>query len=198
MVKITKIYTRTGDQGDTSLVDGSSTRKDGARVAAYGDIDELNASLGVAICICQEHKLSNLVTELSDLQQKLFDFGAEIATPENSKYPCPVPTTETEIADLESRIDEITANLPELRSFVLPGGHPLTAQLHVSRTICRRAERSLVTLMELETVSPLTLQFINRLSDYLFALSRHASQITSTPEVLWDSRRNVKANTGQD
>jgi cob(I)alamin adenosyltransferase len=189
MVRINKIYTRSGDTGKTHLIGGVEVEKNHFRVAAYGDIDELNAAIGLAAALAKQHNVTLIASALESLQQRLFDFGAEIATPPDASYPCPVPTTDNHITWLETEIDRITEVLPALKSFVLPGGHILTAQLHVARTVCRRAERSLLTLHAIEPIPAQTIQYSNRLSDYLFALARFASHCTETPEVLWDSRR---------
>ncbi len=173
MVKLNKIYTRTGDDGTTGLVDGSRLPKASARVSAYGEVDETNAVIGLVRLHLQNQHLDNM---LSRIQNDLFDLGADLATPlpakgeADSEYALRmVPEQSTR---LEKELDELNADLEPLRSFVLPGGSPPSAYLHQARTVCRRAERLCVELMADEPVNPAALTYLNRLSDFLFVAAR--------------------------
>ena len=181
MVKINKIYTKTGDDGTTGLVGGARVRKDSVKVSAYGDIDELNSFIGWARTIAT----ADFAEKLAQIQNELFDLGAELATPTDSKTN-KVPKIPAAFATrLEQWIDEVTERVPELRSFVLPGGTELNARLHICRTVCRRAERSVLRLSQEEKVSSDAIIYLNRLSDFLFALARAESHRASVPEYLW-------------
>ena len=185
MVTLNRIYTRTGDDGTTGLVGGARVKKTSGKVAAYGDVDELNSLLGV----CQEHisaATAGLVKDkLTAIQNELFDIGAELATPADAHWEGMLKAGPEHVQRLEQWIDELNENLPTLTSFILPGGSPLAAQLHVARTVCRRAERSILALHEQEPVSQSILEYINRLSDLLFVMSRAVNYALSKPEVLW-------------
>lgn len=189
MVRINRIYTRSGDQGKTHLVGGSMVEKNSLRVAAYGDLDELNAQIGLIVCSAQEFKQVKLVATLLDLQQRLFDLGAQLATPAGQEVRGSRPIIVEDVTHLEQLIDQACSDLPELKSFVLPGGHQLNAQLHLARTVCRRFERSLVALMKQEPLGEHVLEYVNRLSDLFFALARRSSADLKVPEVLWDPKR---------
>ncbi len=186
MVKLTKIYTRTGDKGETGLGDGSRVPKYDVRVAAYGSVDETNAVLGVA----RLHADRELDEALARIQNDLFDLGADLCTPEvdNPEYP-PLRVTDAQVEYLEREIDRINADLPTLRSFVLPGGAPAATHLHVARTVARRAERDMALLAEREAVNPAALKYINRLSDYLFVAAR-AVNARAGGDVLWQPGRH--------
>lgn len=186
MVKLTRIYTRTGDRGDTGLGDGSRVPKHGLRVTAYGAVDETNAVLGLARLEADEL----LDGELARIQNDLFDLGADLCTPEveNPPHP-PLRIEESQVHWLEMAIDRHNAPLPGLRSFVLPGGTRLAARLHHARTVARRAERDLSALAVAEAVNPLTLQYLNRLSDYLFVVARRANA-DAGGDVLWQPGAN--------
>jgi cob(I)alamin adenosyltransferase len=200
MVKINRIYTRTGDDGSTGLVGGDRVPKDSLRVEAYGEVDELNAALGIART-CAEKALKNqqadkpcakgaqLLEQIALLQNELFDLGAELATPPGKEWPTMVTISASQIERLEHWIDDHTKDIPELRSFVLPGGTDLNASLHLARTICRRAERRVLTLSRHEKVSALALTYLNRLSDLLFAMARAESHRTGASEYLWEPGR---------
>lgn len=190
MVKINRIYTKTGDDGTTGLVGGARVSKDCSRVQAYGEVDELNACIGLAICEAEARGKSELSQRLARIQNELFDLGAELATPAGKKK-ADLSITEPQIKQLETWIDEISDQLPELRSFVLPGGTELNARLHLCRTVCRRAERSVVGLSKLEkdAVDPIIFRYLNRLSDFLFAASRKAAE---GKEVLWEPGKTRK------
>ena len=177
-----KIYTKTGDKGQTGLIGGKRVPKDDPRVEAYGTIDELNAALGLA--------LSFLPVELADgraallhIQRVLFDLGADLATPPGARK-ARWELDEADISRLEGAIDEMDAQLEPLRNFILPGGHPAGAALHLARTVARRAERDVVSLAAGEAVEPKLLKYLNRLSDYLFVLSRSVNQRLGSPERL--------------
>jgi cob(I)alamin adenosyltransferase len=187
MVNLTRIYTRGGDAGETSLGDGRRVRKDDARLAAYGNVDELNAALGAVLA--EGDVPESWRPWLARIQNDLFDVGADLAVPEDER---PDRASERErtrlrvdpgqVAWLEERCDEVNEGLPPLDSFVLPGGTPLAARLHVARTVCRRAERAIVTLSGETTVNPTALAYLNRLSDLLFILARAANPPGAEPK----------------
>jgi cob(I)alamin adenosyltransferase len=192
MVVLNKIYTRTGDDGTTALGSGKRIRKDSARVAAYGTIDETNAAIGMArVHIAESHP--ELDAMLAKIQNDLFDLGAELSVPatgEEQKTPR-LEITAAQVKRLENEIDRLNAELQPLRSFVLPGGTPGAAALHMARTICRRAERLMVSLAAdpNETVSPVALQYVNRLSDLLFVASRYVND-RGRGDILWVPGQN--------
>lgn len=179
-----KIYTRTGDEGETGLFGGPRVRKDHVRIEAYGAIDELNAVLGAARLYVATLD-SAMDALLASIQNDLFDLGAELATPDPQKRRRVV--SPEQIARLEQAIDRYEADLPPLKQFILPGGSPAGARLHVARTVCRRAERRLVQLERTpgEEGSPGTVIYVNRLSDLLFVLARAANQRAGVPDVPW-------------
>jgi cob(I)alamin adenosyltransferase len=179
-----KIYTRGGDKGDTGLVDGSRVPKDDARVAAYGDVDELNAVLGLVRAQAGAGELDRL---LADVQRDLFALGAQLADPKAmvaERKPKAAVTT-SHVERLERAIDLHQAELPPLQAFILPGGTPLGALLHLARTVCRRAERAMVALSRTHALDPLLLAYANRLSDLLFVLARHENHARGVPEDRW-------------
>ena len=179
--RLTKIYTRTGDDGSTGLGDGSRVRKDAARVEAYGTVDEANAQIGaLRASLAASHGAQVM---LEHIQHDLFDVGGELCIP---GY---VLVTAAYIERLENAIDAVNADLPPLKDFILPGGSMAAAQAHVARTICRRAERRTLTLSESESINPLALQYLNRLSDYLFVLARQLAREDGGQEVLWRKRQ---------
>ena len=184
MVVLNKIYTRTGDKGDTALVDGTRVPKFNARVEAYGTVDELNAALGVT----RHHAEGALAEALARIQNDLFDLGADLATPDRGKDLSwePLRIVEAQVSRLEREIDAMNADIPPLDSFVLPGGSTVSAYLHVARTTCRRAERDVAKLAgtEGEIVSPAALAYINRLSDWLFVACRAANN-NGADDVKW-------------
>ena len=185
MVKINKIYTRTGDDGSTGLVGGQRVAKDSIRVHAYGDVDELNSVLGWARTITEKNKSKKLLDMLATLQNELFDLGAELATPAGAEWPGMQKMPVSKAQRMEAWIDDLLTGIPELRSFVLPGGTELNASLHLARTVCRRAERNVLALSRSEQVSPAAIIYLNRLSDLLFAMARYESHHSGTPEYLW-------------
>jgi cob(I)alamin adenosyltransferase len=185
MVNLTRIYTRTGDDGTTALGDMSRVSKNDLRLAAYADTDEANSSLGVALALGNLD--ADVVTLLGRVQNDLFDVGADLCTPVVADPAHPPLRVEQAYVDvLEAACDEYNARLTALRSFVIPGGAPGSALLHVSRTIVRRAERSTWAALEAhrDTMNPLTATYLNRLSDLLFILARHAN-LGAGGDVLW-------------
>jgi cob(I)alamin adenosyltransferase len=179
-----KIYTKTGDQGQTGLIGGTRVPKDHARVAAYGDIDELNAAIGLAKAHTRDARLSTL---LGEIQRDLFALGAQLADPtaKVGAKKAKAAITAARIRRLETAIDRREAALPPLTAFILPGGAPLGASLHLARTICRRAERAIVTLARGEAVDARVLAYVNRLADLLFVLARFENQRSGEPEDRW-------------
>lgn len=191
MVKLNKIYTKTGDDGTTGLVAGPRRLKDDLRVEAFGTIDEANSAIGIARLHMQD--MPELDAMLMSIQNDLFDLGADLATPDNGTPPEyePLRIVENQVTRIENDIDQLNADLQPLRSFVLPGGHPAAAHLHLARTITRRAERLMVTLSrsEGEIVSAAALKYVNRLSDFLFVAARHAND-RGRQDVLWVPGKN--------
>lgn len=186
MVKISKIYTRTGDDGSTGLVGGERTVKDSLRVESYGDIDELNSYLGWARTAASVFEALNpLSAKFAVLQNELFDIGAELATPAGKETKGMHKLAEQQVSRLENWIDELISGLPALKSFVLPGGSELNSILHVGRCVCRRAERNILRLSRQESVSPVIIRYVNRLSDLLFAMARFEANQSGREEFLW-------------
>lgn len=181
-----KIYTRTGDTGTTSLVGGKRVDKCSTRLEAYGTIDELNSFLGLLASEQTIASEAGTAATITAVQSRLFDIGAYLAT-DNTDNPEMQPSglSEADVEHLEHQIDIITPQLPQLRSFILPGGCPAAAQAQVCRAVCRRAERRVLALAAEATVAPIVLRYINRLSDYLFIVARFANHLTSTPETPW-------------
>jgi len=179
-VRLTKIYTRGGDAGETSLGDGSRISKLDARIAAYGTVDELNSAVGFALAADCPDELS---TVLGRVQNELFDLGADLSVP--MEQDARLRVTQQQVDVLEGDCDRFNAELPELKSFVLPGGSEIAARLHVARTTCRRAEREALVASGLYMVNPLALVYLNRLSDLLFILARAANAAAGHEEPLW-------------
>ena len=179
-----KIYTKTGDRGETGLFGGPRVRKDDPRVEAYGDVDELNAFIGLVRCEPLGERIGPL---LAAIQNELFDLGAELASPEPERMGTKRVAAE-QIARLELAIDEHEAGLTPLAAFILPGGVRAAALLHVARTVCRRAERRVVALSRQETISYDVIVYLNRLSDLLFVLARAANHAAGCGDVPWQSR----------
>lgn len=177
-----KIYTKTGDRGETGLVGGRRLGKDALRIRATGEIDELNALLGLFRAQNRRHK--KLDAMLRDLQKELFDLGADLATPLDSKVAVP-RISEEQVTKLEKMIDELDEKLPPLKNFILPGGSFLAAQLHVARAVCRRAERTIVALQKREKINKTLVKYVNRLSDLLFMMARFANKLDGREEELW-------------
>jgi cob(I)alamin adenosyltransferase len=186
MPRITKVTTRTGDRGETGLGSGRRVPKDSPRTAAYGTVDELNSALGVALAAGLDEKLAG---RLRAVQNELFHLGADLCIPEEDKARHPGPRIEERhVAALESFQEELAADLEPLRNFVLPGGSPGAAHLHVARTVCRRAERRAVALARQEAIGPEVVRYLNRLSDVLFTMARWENLRKGVAEPLWDSR----------
>lgn len=183
MVKLTRIYTRGGDTGETSLGDGSRVPKHDPRVAAYGTVDEANAAIGIARL--HTAALAEVDAMLGRIQNDLFDLGADLCTPEDPdpKYP-PLRVVQSQVDRLEREIDAMNAELAPLTSFILPGGSPAAAHLHLARTIVRRAERHMTELATVEAINPVAVKYANRLSDHLFVLGRHVND-AGARDVLW-------------
>ncbi len=191
MVKINRVYTKTGDTGTTSLVGGTRIQKSSLRVESYGEVDELSSALGIVRTMAiQKDKESKLANTIAQIQQSLFDIGAELACPAGAEIPKSMRlVSDEDITELEGLIDQETASVPELRSFVLPGGTNLNAFLHLARAICRRAERSVWMLNTQEPVRQQIPQYLNRLSDLLFTLARSQAHAEGAPEFLWNPGR---------
>ncbi len=192
MVILNKIYTKTGDDGTTGLGNGERRKKYDLRVAAYGSVDEANAAIGIArLSTSKDHPKLDIL--LQAIQNDLFDLGADLATPEGDKPPDyePLRIIETQVQRLENDIDALNSKLEPLRTFVLPGGTPAAAHLHLARTIARRAERLMVELAEnnAEKINLQALIYINRLSDFLFVAARYVNNYGST-DILWVPGKN--------
>lgn len=186
-IALNRIYTRRGDSGETSLVGGQRVAKDALRIECYGTVDELNAWVGMARVSSLEHPALGALSEiLLRVQHELFNLGSILATMPADVHPRQPRVTDEEILQLEQEIDEMNAGLSTLRSFVLPGGSRLNAELHGARTVCRRAERLAVALSRVEPAPDAGVKYLNRLSDALFVWSRWANQRLGLPEVLWE------------
>jgi cob(I)alamin adenosyltransferase len=189
MVVLNRIYTKTGDDGTTALGSGARVAKHHLRIQSYGTVDETNSTIGVARLHTRDTALATLDAMLARIQNDLFDLGADLCVPDTGEPLAwtPLRVTPSQVTRLEGEIDTLNATLDPLRSFVLPGGHPAAAHLHVARTVCRRAERLMTELALLpgELVSPAAAQYVNRLSDFLFVASRHANAVTGAGDVLW-------------
>ena len=177
-----KIYTKTGDKGDTRLFDGTQVRKNDSRVEAYGTVDELNAFIGAAAAFLQDEELRRI---LQDIQRDLFSVGAQLADPKQHGKKQKSKLDPARVARLEETIDRFETELAPLRQFILAGGVPAAAMLHVSRTVCRRAERLVVALAEGVALDPLTIEYLNRLSDFLFVMARLVNQRHGQQEIPW-------------
>ncbi len=190
---MTKIYTRTGDSGETSLFNGKRVLKNDPLIDALGTVDECNCAIGLAISYLPEELCFDVVREqLETIQHGLFDLGASLATPRTTSSANKVEKTrfdDEEIAFLEQWIDEYVEELPPLTTFILPGGHPCGAALHLARGICRRAERLVISLQKEGIVSKNVVVYLNRLSDYLFTVSRHLNMLCKKPETLWEHHK---------
>tara|TARA_Y100001935_G_C17275304_1_gene494314 strand:- start:847 stop:1392 length:546 start_codon:yes stop_codon:yes gene_type:complete len=181
MPRLTKIYTRSGDQGETGLGNGTRIQKDSARIGSLGDIDELNSTIGLLRAQANEdHKIDDA---LEIIQNRLFDIGGELAIPKQEV------TTEAWIEILEKWLDDLNKDLPQLKEFILPGGNIPAATCHIARSVCRRTERGLFKLAKDEFVNPITIKYLNRLSDFLFVLARNLARKNDGKEITWD--RNI-------
>jgi cob(I)alamin adenosyltransferase len=189
-IRINRVYTRSGDKGMTALVGGKRVAKDSLRVASYGTIDELNATIGLARAFNEEAAASEARAWLEDvlcrLQNELFDLGSELATPPEAHYEGMFRVGPADIKALEELMDECQKDLEPLKSFVLPGGGRVSACLHMARTVCRRAERDVLQLGREEDVGPHPLAYVNRLSDLLFVLARWIGRRQGEKEYLWE------------
>lgn len=185
--RLSKIYTRTGDDGSTGLGDGSRVEKDALRVEAYGTVDELNSSIGMILSLLVPSLISHcdhpLKEWLSNIQHDLFDLGGELCIPDH------IALTATPVDLLEEQVDAMNKDLPMLKEFILPGGNQAAATCHLARTICRRAERRVYTLSKDSAVNPHGLKYLNRLSDWLFVASRIIARLDNGTEVLWNRKR---------
>ena len=182
-----KIYTTTGDEGETSLFGGKRVAKDALRIESYGTVDELNSSLGVVRSLKPAQEIDAVVVQV---QNELFVLGADLATPNEKQTKNVVRLGKTHVSHLESVIDSLDKKLKPLSSFILPGGSPVAAHLHLARTICRRAERFVVRLAREETIDPFCIKYLNRLSDLLFVLARYANQLDGGAETPWIGNRD--------
>ena len=189
-IALSRIYTKGGDKGQTSLVGGERVHKDALRIECYGTVDELNAFIGMA-CVSAVESVPRLVAILQRVQHELFNLGAILATPPEKVHPKQPRITSAEIEQLEKEIDAMNEDLPALRSFVLPGGSRISTELHACRTICRRAERLAVRLAREEQVPAEAIQYLNRLSDALFVWSRWVNHFLGVAEVLWEPNRSA-------
>jgi cob(I)alamin adenosyltransferase len=191
MVKLTKIYTRGGDKGETSLGDGARVKKHSLRVSAYGAVDEANAIIGVVLLNVADLP-ENIGKTLAAIQNDLFDLGADLCTPqdENEKPGSALRIVQAQVDRLEREIDAFNAALAPLNSFILPGGHPAATHLHVARTVVRRAEREMTLLADSEAVNACAIAYVNRLSDHLFVLARYVNNTSGAGDVLWVPGQN--------
>jgi len=185
--RLSRIYTRTGDQGGSDLGDGTRVTKDHPRLQAYGEVDELNSQIGLVNAHGPPEALQQL---LATVQHDLFDLGAELVVPGHAALPA------DRIAALEERLDELNQELGPLQEFILPGGSLAGAQAHIARTVCRRAERAVYALGREEAISPTPLTYLNRLSDLLFVVARAINQRTGSGEVLWQRGSTDRTDGG--
>ena len=193
-IRINRVYTKAGDGGETRLVGGQKVPKDGLRIESYGTVDELSAILGLcrqaaAECKASEVERARFDRILRRVQNELFNLGSDLATLAEDRHPRQPMVEERHVEALERDLDEMNDQLPELRSFVLPGGGWLSSYLHQARTVCRRAERLTVALARQETLRPECVRYLNRLSDALFVMGRWAAHVTGEPEPLWEPEK---------
>jgi len=191
---LNRIYTKTGDQGQTHLAGGQRVSKDSPRIECYGTVDELNAFVGMA-AISASESVPELAPILRRVQHELFNLGSILATRPEDVHPKQARVTEAEVRQLEAEIDRMNADLAPLRSFVLPGGTRLNTELHACRTICRRAERLAVALARDEAIPAETIQYLNRLSDAFFVWSRWVNHVLGIPEVLWEPNQSASGRS---
>jgi cob(I)alamin adenosyltransferase len=182
-IPLVKIYTRTGDEGETSLFAGGRVPKNHLRLHTYGTVDELNSVIGLARAFDIDDGLNDM---LGQVQQELFHVGSDLATPLEADVEWVVRVKEEQVSRLESEIDQLSEELEPLKNFILPGGTQAAATLHQARTVCRRAERWLAALNEEESINPAALQYMNRLSDWLFVIARAANQRAGVDDVIWN------------
>lgn len=200
-VHLNRIYTRTGDAGETRLAGGQALQKDDIRIECYGTVDELNAFVGAAridleLLAGHHQALVHFVKILRRVQHELFNLGSILATLPEDVHPKQARITAADVRQLEQEIDEANEHLEPLRSFVLPGGSRLDADMHICRTVCRRAERLLVTLARVEDVPPETVKYLNRLSDAFFVWGRWVNHVVGATEVLWEPNAAASGNPG--
>lgn len=175
--RLSKIYTKTGDKGTTGLSNGSRVSKDNIRIIAIGTVDELNSAIGLVISCNTDQDSNELLTQI---QHRLFNIGGELSLPGHAMV------EQSDVTWLENHLDRLNENLEPLKEFILPGGSRAASYCHLARSICRRAERDLITLGHQEDVSPVIMQYLNRLSDLLFVLARHINKQENHPDVLWN------------
>lgn len=182
-----KIYTKTGDAGKTSLIGGTKVPKSNIRIESYGTVDELNSHIGMVADMCPDIALVPLLREIQD---RLFTIGSALACDPDKETKMKIPDLlESDVQLLEKEIDRMQEQLPEMKSFLLPGGHPAVSAIHIARCVCRRAERICVGMQQADMeISPLVIKYLNRLSDYLFVLSRHAAKFLNVEEIPWKAR----------
>jgi cob(I)alamin adenosyltransferase len=180
-----KIYTKTGDEGKTGLIGGQRVSKHHIRVECYGTVDELNSHIGLLRTLVTDHKANECIAEIQD---RLFTLGAYLAAAPGNKMVLP-ELQDSDVILLENEIDRMTLNLPELKNFILPGGSSQGAQAHIARCVCRRAERLVVFLAENENIENRVIQYLNRLSDYLFVLARFLDMASGATEIAWQPRK---------
>ncbi len=179
--RLTRIYTRTGDDGTTSLGDGSRSTKESTRIEAIGTVDELNSCIGVLLTENLEPEMRD---NLENIQHDLFDLGGDLSIPDR------VSMSKAQVTNLEDKLDQYNSTVPALKEFILPSGTRAAALCHVSRTVCRRAERCVIRLSRTETVAPFIIQYLNRLSDFLFVLCRILNHQQGVGDVLWQPGKN--------
>lgn len=186
MPRITKVYTRTGDDGTTGLGSGARVSKTAPRIEAYGTVDELSSQIGVALA---SGPVAELVTPLRTIQNELFHLGSDLCVPEADKATMPVPLIEVRhVTPLEQLMDRLSERLDPLENFILPGGTIVAAHLHVARCVCRRAERAAIALREREPIGAQVVPYLNRLSDALFVMARYQNKMSGVTDPVWDSR----------
>lgn len=189
---LSRIYTKTGDQGETGLVGGQRVAKDAQRIEVFGTVDELNSFVGLARISARESGLNELESIFERIQHELFNLGSVLATLPQDLHPNQPRITKEAIEQLEREIDQYNTTLPALRSFVLPGGSRICAELHVCRTVCRRAERTLVTMKHAEEIPIEAMLYLNRLSDAMFVWSRWVNQALGVEEALWQPNKGAR------
>jgi len=190
MVRINRVYTKTGDQGDTALIGGDRVSKASLRIECYGTVDEVNATIGlVRTALEQSAAGPRLLPVISRIQNELFNQGSQLATPDPGQRAQMPPIAERHVTALETLMDELNEDLPALKSFVLPGGGWASSYFHLARTVCRRAERLVVALARTEDVDALSVQYLNRLSDAFFVMGRWAAKTDARAEPVWEPEK---------
>lgn len=182
-----KIYTKTGDEGKTSLIGGTKVLKSDPRIEAYGSVDELNSYIGLVSDYCDDDAIKNILKEIQD---RLFTIGSELACDPDKATKLSIPDLhESDVELLEKEMDQMDAELPAMKNFILPGGLPSVSFIHIARCVCRRAERCCVDLLQNSgNMDPLIIKYVNRLSDYLFMLARYTAMKNNAPEIIWKPR----------